>query len=386
MQLWMRSTFFLFFFSWATFLSYWGLYLSARGFATGEIGMSITVSLITRSLAVVTLFPMLNERLPLLRVARLFCWSSLLLAIAFLPVTGYAGLLVVSALFGLTYPTIMPVLETAATLGAQRGAIVYGPVRMLGSLGFIVGAGANGLVSSYFGNEQLIWVLIGSVALLAVMAQFPLGEDGVANQRSGPTVSSWLPLLRRRDVRYGIGLIVLMQSSHAAYYAFGTLRLEHLGATPQLISIAMMLAPIFEIAVFQMVGSRIERVSLPLLYAVAAAGGVLRWLLWAFSQSVLVLGASQLLHGITFALVQVAFIQFLRARVAPELMSPAQGLYAALGLGVGSAVTTAVAGALMDSSPELAFSLMAAVCLAVIALAPGFAKSLREPAPGAEVN
>lgn len=58
---WMRVQFFLFFLTWTTFVSYWAPIFSSRGFDSGRIGVSITVSLVARALAVAILFPLVNR-------------------------------------------------------------------------------------------------------------------------------------------------------------------------------------------------------------------------------------------------------------------------------------------------------------------------------------
>lgn len=53
---------------------------------------------------------------------------------------------------------------------------------------------------------------------------------------------------------------------------------------------------------------------------------------------------SQVLHGLTFGVMQVAFVQTLRRHVAATLIAPAQGLAAALGTGGGTALMFALLG------------------------------------------
>lgn len=358
MRTWMRWQYFLFFFTWTTFVSYWGLIFSDRGFDSTEIGLSITVSLVTRAVAVATLFPLVNRYVPLGPITKVLPWLCLVVALAFVPDAGFVGLMVLSALFGVLYPTAMPVLETTGSLGAQRGALDYGPTRMWGSFGFIVGSAVDGLVASLVGDGALLWVFIAGLLGLAVAALRPMGDEHVASQRSG-SIGAWGPLLTRPVVVLALLTAVLLQSSHAAYYAFGTLHLHRLGAAPWLISAFLILAPLSEMVIFRITGGVAQRWRVAVLLAGGAVGCILRWVLWAQVPSVPILLAGQLMHGLTFGLVQVAYVQTLRRHVAPELVAPAQGLYAALGTGAGTAVMTALAGAWFDVDPRLTFLAMA---------------------------
>lgn len=365
MQSWMRIQFFLFFFSWTTFVSYWAPIFTDRGFDANQIGLSITVSLVTRALAVVTLFPLVNRVVPMGRITRVLPWLCLVVAVCFVPRTSFTGLMAVSAVFGVLYPTAMPVLETTASLGAQRRVLAYGPTRMWGSIGFIAGAAVDGAVSSWLGIGALLWVFILALLAMACAALLPIGDEVVAAQPSG-SLGAWGPLLTHRVFMLALLASVLVQSSHAAYYAFGTLRLDRLGAPAALIAVFLMLAPLAELIVFRLTGAVAERWLLAALMGTAVAGSVVRWAVWTLSPSVPVLLGMQALHGLTFGMMQVAFVQTLRRHVDPTLVAPAQGLYAALGTGGGTAVMTAVAGHWFDLSPALAFGAMA-VCAALAA-------------------
>ncbi|MCS6710732.1 MFS transporter [Brachybacterium sp. EF45031] len=365
MHRWMSIQFFLFFFTWTTFLAYWGVIFDERGFAASEIGLSITVSLVTRAVAIAVLFPMLNRVWPLGRVVRVLPWASLAVALLFLPSTGVTGLVVLSGIFGLLYPTLMPVLETTAALGVQRQVLDYGRARGWGSIGFVAGAAVNGVVAQLVGNAPLWWVFLLGLLALAVTASRPLGEEHVEAQRSDG-FGGWAPLLRSPVFVPALAITVVLQSSHAAYYAFGSLHLVRLGAAAWVVATFLVIAPLAEMLLFRVTGPIAQRASLAAMLGISTAGALLRWGVWALDPGVAVLLGTQVLHALTFGLMQVTFIQTLNRHVPAALVAPAQGLYMALGTGAGTAVMTAVAGALFDLSPALTFAAMAlSVLLAV---------------------
>lgn len=374
MHRWMQVQFFAFFFTWTTFLSYWSLVLDDRGFDGATIGASITVSLVTRALAVALLFPLANRYAALGTVTRVLPWASLLVGLAFLPDTGTAGLMVVSAVFGLLYPTIMPVLETTASLGAKRGSLDYGRSRLWGSLGFIAGAGVNGAVSELWGVAPLLPLFLVALAVLAATSLAPIGDEHVAAQRS-ESMGSWGPLARQRVFVLALALTVLIQSSHAAYYAFGSLHLARLGAAPWLLAVFLILAPLAEMVTFRLSSRFADRAPVAGMLALATVGSVLRWALWMLPLPIGVLLASQVLHGITYGMMQVGFVQVLRRHLPAGLVAPAQGLYSALGNGAGTAVMTAVAGGLIDGSPAWAFAAMALCALGGLPLVVALARA-----------
>ena len=384
MQTWMRLQFFVFFFTWAAFISYWGPIFDDRGFDSAAIGLSITVSLVTRAIAVVTLFPLANRRWPLGVIVRVLPWLCAAMSFAFIPPLSLTGLLVLSAVFGIAYPTLMPVLETTASLGAQRRVLAYGSTRMWGSAGFILGAAVDGLVATAFGTGSLLWLFAGSLVALALTSLLPMGDAVVAAQRSG-TLRGWGPLLTHRVVVLALAVSILVQSSHAAYYAFGTLRLVRLDASGLVVAVFLVLAPVAEMVVFRVTVGIAERWSLAALMGTAVLGCAARWALWALVPSVPVLLVSQVAHGITFGFAQIAFVQTLRRHVEPELVAPAQGIYSALGMGAGTAALTALAGRFFDASVLVTFAIMTACAVLAlpVVVALGRAERRDVPAPTA---
>lgn len=369
MHRWASTQMFLFFFTWTTFLSYWSLIFNERGFGTVHIGTSITVSLITRAIAIALLLPLANQRWPLGVLVRALPWLSFLVGLTLLTPLSVSGLIVVSAAFGLLYPTMMPMAESLATIGAARGAVEYGTVRTWGSIGFIVGTAVNGVLASFVGNAPLLWLFLGAIAVMAVLSLLPIGDDGVAAQRSG-SIGSWGPLLRHPVVAAVLGISILIQASHGAYYAFGALQLQRMGAAAWVISLFIMLAPLSEMVAFRCAHAIMRSVALWHLLVVVVTVSALRWIVWAMLLPVPLLIASQTLHGITFGLMQVALVAALRRHVGHELIIPAQSMNAAIGGGVATAVLTWVAGALLDVSVLWAFAPMVATALIAGALIP----------------
>ena len=369
MHRWASMQLFLFFFSWSTFLSYWGLIFDARGFATAQIGASITVSLVTRALAIAVLLPLANRALPLAVLARALPWLSVAAGLIFATPLSPVGLVLISAGFGLLYPTLMPMMESVATIGSSHGSLDYGRVRAWGSIGFIVGTGANGLAASLLGNAQLLWLFLGALFLMALLSLLPFGDEEVASQRSG-ALGSWGPLLRHPTVAAVLGISILIQASHGAYYAFGALQLQRIGTAAWLIAVFIILAPLSEMVAFRATRPVTTRFALwQILLAIVALTAV-RWIVWAAQLPMPVLIASQVLHGVSFGLMQVALVTALRQFVGADLIVPAQSMNAAIGGGVATAVLTWIAGVLLDVSVLWAFAPMVATALLAAALIP----------------
>lgn len=220
---WVSVRFLTFYVSWAVFQSYWGLWLAERGFALSEIGTAVACSLMARTLTVAVIYPALNRHATLLRLSRIVPWVITAAAIPYLFVVGFPMLLAVSIVFGLIYPIMLPLNETVATVAARQQLLPYGPTRAPGSAGFMVGTLIAGWLSSALGPEVLVYALIGSCLLAAIVGViYPREAEALSVRGSG--TRGFSNLFHDRAFLACLAIAILVQGSHAAYYSFGAIR------------------------------------------------------------------------------------------------------------------------------------------------------------------
>jgi PPP family 3-phenylpropionic acid transporter len=132
--------------------------------------------------------------------------------------------------------------------------------------------------------------------------------------------------------------------------------------------------------VFLLIGPwLVRRVGLSGSMALAAAAGVLRWTVAAFTKSVGLLACIQPLHGLTFALFHLAAIRLI-VEVAPvRLAATAQAIYGTLCVGLAIALLTFASGLIYVGAGGEAFLLMAALCLPALPICAGL-RVHRDPA------
>ncbi|QGF23649.1 MFS transporter [Raineyella fluvialis] len=382
MKTWIGTQMFLFLGSWAVYTSYWAVFLIGRGISPATAGLAVTTGLVARSIAVALIFPIANRYAGLRTILRILPWVSVAGAAMFLPHGSVALVMVASVALGLTYPILLPGLETLATLSAARRLLSYGPTRRIGSIGFVIGTFAAGAVQARWGTEALLWLFAGACLVLGLLGLAPTGHPEVALQRAG-SGREWSTLFRRRNVVVMMLVMTFLQSSHAAYYTFGAVRFAELGASPGLVSALIVLAPLGEIAVLSLAPRFERRLSVRAMLAIALGAAVVRWLVLGFTGSLWPAALSQPLHGATFAVAQVGFVRFLNDDVPPQLTGAVQGTMNAVATGLGTAAMTAVAGLLWKTSIPLVFSLMAVCATLGLLLVAGRAVG-RPPRSGRE--
>lgn len=365
---WVSVRFLTFFVSWAVFQSYWGLWLAYRGFSFSEIGTAVACSLLARMVTVAVIYPALNRHATLLRLSRIVPWLVVAAAIPYLFVAEFPMLVVVSVVFGLIYPIMLPLNETVATVAARQRLLPYGPTRALGSAGFMVGTVIAGWMSAALGPQVLVFALIGSCLLMAIVG-FIHPREAEALSVRGSGTHGFARLGRDRAFLACLAIAVLVQGSHAAYYSFGAIRAEEI-ATPMAVPFLLVLAPLSEFVLFTLARRRFEGFGYRTLFALGAAVAAVRWVLLAVAGDWLVFALSQVLHAGSFATTHIAFTMYVRDRVAIEDQSAAQGLYASLAMGLGTAVLTFVAGLQIGASFSSALLTMALAALAGLLFLP----------------
>jgi PPP family 3-phenylpropionic acid transporter len=150
----------------------------------------------------------------------------------------------------------------------------------------------------------------------------------------------------------------LIQGSHAAYYAFGSIVWQAAGYSGMTIASLWVLGVLAEIVVFA-VSPRFT-LSPALMMLVGAISAVVRWLITAQDPSLGLLVAVQVLHGLTFGLTQLGTMGLLVRHAPGHVIARAQGYYTACsGLVMSSAAI--VSGSLFKNYGLAVYDLMAAM-------------------------
>jgi PPP family 3-phenylpropionic acid transporter len=162
-------------------------------------------------------------------------------------------------------------------------------------------------------------------------------------------------------------IAALMQGSHAAYYAFGSIHWQALGFSAGLIGLLWAWGVVAEVALFMWGRGLVDKLGVRGLILLAAGAGVLRWPIMAVSESLPPLIFAQALHALTFGAMHLAAIRLLQERVPASLGGTAQTL---LGAAVGAMTTllTLASGPGYAALGAEIFWAMAGLCGVVVVL------------------
>jgi MFS transporter, PPP family, 3-phenylpropionic acid transporter len=356
------------------FLPVW---LAAKGLDSGAIGIVLAIPMVVRIFAI-PLAARHADRHDALRVAIMIAAAAAVLGYGVLGlVHGAAAIMAAFAFASACYTPIMPLADAYALRGLSRPpsasapstpqaalrrmeARNYGPIRLWGSVAFIVGSFGAGFLLDLIAPQHLIWLVTASMALTAAAA---CALAPIAGSMAHAPAKAWpaQTLLRDRRFLAIAAAASLIQASHAVYYGFSSLEWQASGLGGGAIGALWALGVVAEIVLFALSGR------LPLtptaLLSIGAAGAVIRWTAMALDPPPALLPALQCLHGLSFGATHLGAVGFVARAVPFEIGATAQG-YLAVAFGLVMAAAMGASGVLYARWGSLAYGAMALVAAA----------------------
>ncbi len=342
-----------------TYLPFFPVWLRAIGVDAFWIGLVTAAPSVSR-FTVLPLITAAAERRQVLR--------GTIIALAFLSALGFATIgllhqpLVILIVFALTasvWTPLGPMTDGYTLKGLARHRFDYGPVRLWGSAAFIVTALGCGWISDMIAARHLIWII---VAVAGVSACIGLRLEPLERRVVRPAGLMRANALLRQPLFIAIMVMAaLVQGSHAAYYAFGSITWQVGGLGGFTIAVLWSLGVIAEIVVFAL--SPRFTISPAVTVIIGASGASLRWLITAQEPPLTVLAVVQLMHGLSFAMTHIGTVWLLARSVPHHVLASAQG-YLAAALGIASGASLIVSGLIYERAGQNVYYVMAAMATA----------------------
>jgi len=336
------------------FLPAW---LAAKGLDPQGIGIVLALPMIVRVFAI-PIAARAADRHDALRAVIVIAASAAVAGYgAFALAEGLIAIMVTCALASVAYTPVMLLADAYALRGLTRWGLAYGPVRLWGSVAFIVASFGAGSLLDVIAPLDLIWLIVAAMVLAAVAAcaLAPLGPGGGA--RGAPAKTRAATQLLRDPAFLAVAAAAsLIQASHAIYYGFSTIAWQSAGFDGMAIGAPWALGVLAEIALFA-ISARLPFPPTTLLL-IGAAGAFIRWGAMALAPPIAVLPLLQCLHALSFGATHLGALGFV-ARAAPVgLGATAQG-YLAVALGLAMAAAMGLSGLLYGRYGNLAYAAMA---------------------------
>jgi PPP family 3-phenylpropionic acid transporter len=360
----LASFYFAFFLYAGLMLAYLPAYLAARGLGAAEIAVVLALPQVVRIFAP-AMWGWVADHTGAQRGIVILGCAANAACFALVPLApGVVGIAALVAAASLVSAAALPLVE-AITLGALAGQPGrYGPIRVWGSIGFILAVLAGGAWLDCHAAATLppALALLGVVSLLTALA--------LPRTRVHRPSAAWSVALPR-EARWLLACGFCMAVAHGTLYAFLTLHLQRMGYSTSLIGLMWTLGVLAEILVFLALPTIFRRASLSAILLASCALGVVRFLLigWMAEWTTLLI-AAQLIHAATFGAFHAASIAAIHRIFPAAAQGRGQTLFSSVAYGAGGAVGAVTAGWAWElGGPGAAFSLSSIAALAGVFLA-----------------
>ena len=361
---------------------FWPLFFEARGLTPEQLGFLLALGQLVRLIAG-PLAGRVADILGALRASLATCTSfAALLTVALLTVEGFWPLAVIHMAHAAMLAPITALADAIAVNAArapQKG-FEYGWVRGSASAAFIAGTLAAGQIVGANDLSAIAWMqaaLLAGVVLSAPLVP-PLDASSAQGERElSSTFGGIQELCKIALFRRLVLVAALVYGSHAMHDAFAPIRWNTAGISTTATSLLWSEAVAAEVLVFFWIGpALLNRIGPSGAAALAAAAGIVRWVVMSQSTALVALALVQPLHGLTFALLHLACMRIIALIVPIHLAATAQALYA-VGSGAAIALLTVVSGQLYGQLGAHAFLAMALLC--ALALQPALGLQVAGP-------
>ena len=335
--------------------AYLPLWFADQGLTAAEIGQVLGLGSVLR-VVVVPGWGWIADRAGGRGLVLFIAAGSAGLAAALLPGWhGFAAILVISAVQGVSAAALTPLADSLTLALASARRLDYGRTRAYGSVSYMAATVAAGWAVQQSGTWLVPWTLAlgyGVAAALVPMLPRVAPAAAVPLRLNG--------LLAVRQFRLTLAASALIQGAHAAYYGFAVLHWRAAGIPDSVSGLLIAEGIVAEVALFVWGRRLVERLGPARLTALAAGASVVRWTATAFVTDVAGLALIQPLHAVTFAFQHLSSMLVL-SRLPPGQSGRAQTLLSALGFAAPAGVLAWLSGAVYGVAGGGTFLLMAVV-------------------------
>lgn len=356
-QRWLAKNFFMFFATWGIFIAYWtGWLINDKGISVSEASIIMGFGLVARAISTMFIFPSISKIMSNKRVLIFFTLVSLIVTLLYIPVSSFVGLFIITMLFSMFYPALLPAMESSAATLMHHGQVHYGKARSLGSFGYVVAVLIISMLTGIYGEQTILWAMIFGLTALFAIQLMPAPQMLTVIPKLEETKSlSMKGLFEVKSFAIVLIVVILLQGAHASYYNYGYIYLQDLNVNAFYIGMILNVAVLFEILYFLKADTFLTKWKPSSLLLLAAIGSTLRWLLIYLFPNMPMFVVSQALHALSFAMAHYAFIQYISKALPKEQIPNAQGMYSALAMSLSAALLTWLGGILYEVEPGLAF-------------------------------
>lgn len=326
-------------------LPFMPVWLQAKGLSAGAIGWILAIGAVTRIIAI-PFGTSLADRWGALHRALLVCalmTGTVHVLIGLADDAWTIGLL--TGLAVVFWAPLVPLSDAYALHGLKARGQAYGPVRLWGSVAFLLANLAAGALLGWISPLNIVWLLVGAFVLASGAALLLEAETAHVSSEGRRGFSAWRVLLAKPGVRAAVIAGAMVQASHATLYGFSSIQWAGKGLSGTVIGALWSLGVICEVLLFAL-SPRLPAWCGPrMLLVIGGAGACLRWAIMALDPPSWGLPVLQALHAASFGATHLGAAQLISRVAEPGAVASGQGMMAAANSFM-FAVATVIAGQL----------------------------------------
>ena len=247
-------------------------------------------------------------------------------------------------IFSLVYVPTLSVTNSIAFANLRDPAADFGAVRMGGTVGWVlVSWPFVFLLGAHAGPEQVRWIFLVAAIISFAAAAYSLTLPHTPPRKDAPGIDklAWRRALTLLGTPFVLVLFVVTfidSVIHNGYFVVSDAFLtDRVGIAGNLSMVVLSLGQVAEIVTMFILGRVLARLGWKVTMIVGVLGHAARFAVFAlFADSIPVIVAVQLLHGVCYAFFFATVYIFVDAVFPNDVRSSAQGLFNLLILGIGN--------------------------------------------------
>lgn len=335
---WLSTNYFLQYMVQGVFFQYWMLYLTeSKNISVLTASIVFSMIYLARFVSGVFISSFLIKKLGMIKSYRLISVSGVIVSSIYNISSNVIFLIVITFLFGITFFSLTPLTETTSSIFVKESNIDYGGVRVFGSISFmligiIVGSVIGYICSNYIYYIFLLLVIIYMIYTFSPMPKLLIKFNYLSDTKESNDELSYSWLKKDYNSILIILLFFFLQLSHAAYNNYSVLYINTMEISFKwLIGFIVNISVVAEILFFILSKKIIRNTSPKNLIIISCMAATFRWAMLGMFKNVYIFSLMQVLHALTFALAQLAFILLLKNRYSNKKILDMQNLYSAVG-------------------------------------------------------
>jgi MFS transporter, PPP family, 3-phenylpropionic acid transporter len=356
---WRLSGFYFFHFAvLGAFAPYWSLYLQSLSFSALQIGILMSLLLVTRIFAPTAWGWLADHTGRRVMVVQLAAISGFVSFCGFFLGESFVWIFLVMLLMSFCWSAALPLIEAITLSHLGDNTDKYGRIRSWGSAGFILAVVGMGYLLDVVDIVWLLWVVLAFKLGIVVFSHhipetevvgYSVDQDSIRQVCKHPEVIAFLLSS------------LLMIFAHGAYYTFFSIYLVEHGYEKGIVGWLWAVGVICEIGVFFLMPWMMLHFSLKTILIFSFACAILRFLMIGWGvEWVLVILLAQVLHAATYGTHHIAAMMVVHHFFHGRHQAKGQAIYTSIAFGMGGTLGAILSGYTWDGvGAEMTFTISA---------------------------